>query len=126
MEPGIMLLHGKIPKDRLGAITQIFDANSFMEVFAALQWVPDQVLYRVILPAQIGTGGAVQYEPIPGAVMDLHSHARNKAFFSSQDNRDDQGFQLHGVYSELPEPTWLFRIGIYGYFADLEMEDIFE
>jgi len=50
-----------------------------------------------------------------------------KAFFSMTDNVDEQGLRLYMVVGKLNSlfPEAKLRVGVYGYFAPIRMEDIF-
>lgn len=54
-------------------------------------------------------------------VVDLHTHGRLPAFWSSEDDRDDQGIKVAGVFGRLyeAEPDACFRLAINGRFRPL-------
>lgn len=53
--------------------------------------------------------------------VDLHSHGRVPAFWSADDDRDDQGVRVCGVFGNLDQarPTARFRLVLNGMFKDL-------
>jgi PRTRC genetic system protein A len=53
--------------------------------------------------------------------VDLHSHGRLPAFWSAEDDRDDQGVRVCGVFGNLDRerPTARFRLVLNGLFKDL-------
>lgn len=53
--------------------------------------------------------------------VDLHSHGRVHAFWSAEDDRDDQGVRVCGVFGNLDQarPTARFRLVLNGMFKDL-------
>lgn len=53
--------------------------------------------------------------------VDLHSHGRLAAFWSDEDNRDDQGIKVAGVFGRLHEaqPDACFRLVINGLYRPL-------
>jgi hypothetical protein len=74
---------------------------------------------RVHRPRQVGTGASVHYEDAIDygrAILDLHSHASMKAFFSATDDADEQGFRWYGVIGRVYDrPEIALRLGVYGY-----------
>jgi hypothetical protein len=49
-----------------------------------------------------------------------------RAFFSGQDNNDEQGLKIYGVIGSLGKmPTLQLRAGVYGYFHPLRWSDVF-
>ena len=85
--------------------------------------------YCLHMPPQQATVDRVKYEVLPNTVVDLHSHARMPAFFSgSFDDPDEQGFRLSVVVGRLDTdtPELKARVGVYGYFAEVSLEDIFK
>ena len=68
----------------------------------------------------------MEYTPFPNTVAEFHSHGRMTGFFSSQDNRDEQGFKIYGVLGSLASnsPQVNFCLGIYGYFRQLTFQDL--
>ncbi|MCK6375979.1 PRTRC system protein A [Zoogloea sp.] len=53
--------------------------------------------------------------------VDLHTHGRAPAFWSADDDRDDQGIKVAGVFGLLdqPKPMARFRLVINGLYQDL-------
>lgn len=54
--------------------------------------------------------------------VDLHTHGRGPAFWSSEDDRDDQGIKVAGVFGLLdrPRPTACFRLVVNGLYQPLD------
>lgn len=75
-----------------------------------MQSSPTRITYR--LPA-MGADETV--------AVDLHTHGRLPAFWSSEDDRDDQGIKVAGVFGRLheSEPDACFRLAINGRFRPL-------
>ena len=120
------LAHGPIP-------AHIFDlglgwmlAAPDTERFFAVKWDGDA--YRLVVPAQEGTGSSLTYRPPPGVIAEFHSHGRHRAFFSATDDRDEQGFRIYGVVGRLDtlQPELTLRLGIYGHFAPLHWRQVFD
>ncbi|MGI8655428.1 MAG: hypothetical protein ACR2LC_09440 [Pyrinomonadaceae bacterium] len=75
-----------------------------------------------VKPTETGEGSS--YER---ALIELHSHHSMKAFFSGQDNRDEQGFRIYAVLGEIfSRPTLRVRVGCFGYFYEIPARSIFE
>ena len=53
--------------------------------------------------------------------VDLHTHGRGPAFWSADDDRDDQGIKVAGVFGLLdqPAPVACFRLVINGLYKSL-------
>lgn len=97
-----------------------------VEAMVAIRW--EAGMYRVVKPRQEAGGTHVCYEPVPGAVVELHSHHRMRAYFSPQDDSDEQGLGVYGVIGRLhtERPEVVLRLGAYGYWLELPWGDVFE
>lgn len=83
---------------------------------------------EVTKPEQDTSAGNVRYKggDDPDIILDLHSHHEMSAYFSSTDNRDEQGFRLYGVFGTIwSRPTLRLRIGVYGDFYHVDPGEIF-
>ncbi len=60
-------------------------------------------------------------------ILEIHSHGNMKAFWSSTDDRDEQGFRLYGVIGRLDSnaPEIRIRVGVHGYHYPITQEVIF-
>ena len=125
VEPKVELRHGPLPAGILEQGIAWFMEDPSRERLFAVRWEGGK--YRPVFPDQEGTRTSLTYTPAAGAVAEFHSHGRLGAFFSAIDDRDEQGFRIYGVVgrlgSELPQID--LRIGVYGYFAPLDMEEVF-
>jgi len=123
----VELHHGKIPGHLWELALNLMLADRHREVYLAITW--DFGSYHIHQPNQKQGAASVEFETIPDTVLDLHSHgAIGKAFFSAQDNRDEQGLKLYGVVSEPFDlvAVVMIRVGAYGYFQDMKWSDVFE
>lgn len=79
-------------------------------------------------PRQTATRYQVDFEDNPASIVDLHSHNTMGAFFSPQDNRDEQGFRLYCVIGRLDteQPEILCRVGVFGHFMNVPMTAVFD
>jgi len=118
------LPHGKIPVRLYDLALSIFMARNDEEQYLAITWENE---YRLRMPAQERSSASVTYENLLSCVMDIHSHHRMSAWFSGQDNADEQGLRLYMVVGRLDTlvPEVEIRLGVYGYFAPLELRDVF-
>lgn len=87
--------------------------------------------YYLTSPHQSGDVGSVSYyEPDQSnIVMEIHTHPKHGAWFSSQDDRDEKGFRLYGVvdpYGATAESQIAVRLGVYGYYYALEPHLVFD
>ena len=122
----LFLKHGKIPRRLYDAVFNVLSADPEKECYLAIVWDERKNSYQARYPSQIETPGDVSYEKIPNTVMDIHSHC-GIAFFSTTDNEDEQGFKLYMVIGRVDDaPEYRLRLGAYGYFHELDFEEVFE
>lgn len=124
LKESVELTYGKIPRHIHDLTISIFAADPRREHYLAVIWDRG---YQLKMPAQDGGGAGVTYERLPHTVLDIHSHSIMTAFFSWTDNHDEQGFRLYMVIGEMNTlfPEVRLRLGIYGYFAELELQEVF-
>ena len=121
----IELIHGKIPQYLLDLAVAKFMLKPDIEQYMAITF--EGLAYWLREPKQEAGPGHVNYETVPGTVMDLHSHTGSMpARFSGIDDFDEKGFMLYGVVADLRQlfPTVTFRIGVYAYFLPIEKSEI--
>jgi PRTRC genetic system protein A len=103
------------------------------ETLFHLIWMETDRRWRLDKPAQTATGGSVK--PLDDgdgssyqlATIEVHSHHQMTAFFSGQDDADEQGFRIYGVIGEIfTEPKLRVRVGCFGQFFEIPAETIFE
>ena len=121
LDPAIHLPRGRIPADVWLTAAEIAREALPREVYVAVVYdEPDgdgeEGGYRVVKPDQATSRVHVRYEPVAGAVLELHSHNSLPAWPSETDRRDEKGFRLYGVLGRLDTATpevslWL---GVYG------------
>jgi len=121
----IELAHGKIPGVVLALATGALNADPFRERYVAIVWDNG---YHLKVPQQVGGGASVEYERLPNTVVEFHSHSMMSSFFSGTDTRDEQGFGVYVVVGRLDMliPEMQARIGVYGYFASLNLDEVFD
>jgi len=120
----VELSQGKIPRNLSDLAISILAADPWRERYLAVTWDGS---YHLESPVQEGKAGGVSYERLPGTVLDIHSHGFLGAFFSGTDDRDEQGLGLYMVVGKLDMllPDVELRVGLYGYFAPIRMEEVF-
>ena len=120
------LAHGPIPVHLFELGLRWFRQAPDTERFFAVGW--DQGAYRLVVPPQAGTRASLTYRPPSGVVAEFHSHGKHRAFFSATDDGDEQGFRIYGVVGRLgaPLPELALRLGIYGHFAPLDWQQVFD
>ena len=125
MSESVQLAHGKIPASLLSEALILMQRSLSREVYVAVVWGDGR--YSLRIPEQEASGAHVTYQRIPNTVLDLHSHPTMSGTFSGVDNRDEVGFQLYGVIGRLDHliPEYSFRVGVYGYFHPMLLENIF-
>ena len=121
----IELKKGKIPYSLYElAISSLFASGTHREHYVAITWDGG---YHLQTPTQEGGMGSVQYEPLPNTILEFHSHGTMSAFFSRTDDQDEQGLGIYGVVGELNllAPVIKMRVGAYGYFAPVDLKEVF-
>jgi PRTRC genetic system protein A len=125
LERKFELKKGKIPSSFLDMALSVAFANPGREAYLAVAWEDG---YHLKIPDQTGEPGSVKYAVMSNTIMDIHTHGALPPFFSSDDDADEQGFRLSLVIGSLlaEREEILVRIGIYGYYADLEIGEVFK
>jgi len=89
--------------------------------------------YALVFPVQAANEGMVvpadRYHPaLEHVLIDLHSHNSMTAFFSSQDDRDEQnGFRIYAVVGRLnTKPQIKVRVGVFGCWMAVRPSLVFE
>ena len=125
VERKVELRHGPLPAELLERGVDWFLEEPSHERLFAVRWEGGQ--YRMAFPNQEGRRTSLTYTPVEGAVAEFHSHGRLGAFFSAIDDQDEQGFRIYGVVGKLGEPVPQIdlRIGVYGYFGQLDLGEVF-
>lgn len=79
------------------------------------------------VPRQTATRTRVDFVDDPNSIIDIHSHNSMGAFFSHQDNKDEQGFRFYCVLGKLDTdtPEIICRVGVFGFFMNVPMTTIF-
>ncbi len=123
LSPKIVLRNGLIPVDLLYQAVNEMMVDPTIEFYAAITRGPSG--YDLRFPAQLGTSASLTYAvPESRIILDLHSHASMKAFFSKTDDADEQALRIYGVVGRLSTvPQLKLRVGVYGYFMNLPMVD---
>jgi hypothetical protein len=108
------------------------DAGKSVEALFHLWW--DGERWRVEFPEQIADEWNVR--PVHSgegtstarALIELHSHHHMAAFFSAEDDADEEnGFRLYAVIGDIfSRPAIRVRVGLHGYFCEVEAAEIFE
>ena len=103
-------------------------AGNPQEIFFGLHWLGWG--WGLIVPEQDAGAAFVRptnpYDPaVSQAIIEVHSHHRMAACFSTTDDRDETGFKLYGVLGDLDQqPTLRLRVGIYGHHHDIPASSV--
>jgi PRTRC genetic system protein A len=129
VEPYVRLEAGKIPLICTQAILAEFQSDLPNE---SLVWVRlEDKKWKVIKPEKIADENSVHpvdpFDPAGiAALVDVHSHDTMEPFFSTEDDKDETGFRIFAVFGLLDtEPCVMARVGIYGYYWQLDAGDVF-
>ena len=127
LEEGIELPLGKIPMKWWESALRIFQHALPQERLLTIgNFGQRPGLYLTQAPEQKTTRSSVRYRPLDGQLFEVHSHGFLRAFFSSTDDADEQGFRIYGCVGLFEgRQEWKLRVGIYGYFAPLELDQVF-
>ncbi len=122
----VELARGPIPAALFELGLRWFLDDPDTERFFAIRW--DGGAYRLVVPPQEGTATSLEYTPPAGVVAEFHSHGTSRAFFSTTDNKDEQGFRIYGVVGRLNKyrPELSLRVGVYGHFAPADWSQVFD
>lgn len=89
--------------------------------------------WELVRPPQLADGGHCKpLEDGPGsshasALIECHSHHNMRAYFSGIDDADEQGFRIYAVMGTvLSAPEIRVRVGVHGYFWDIDPRWVFE
>jgi len=124
LQERVVLTHGRIPAYLFGSALGFMGEDLTTELYVAVVW---RGRYSLDIPSQDAGGAHVKYTRPPATVLDLHSHPTFAARFSGTDNADEVGFQLYGVVGMIHTlaPQYTFRVGIYGHFKELMLQEVF-
>lgn len=126
LQPDLKLVNGLIPGLLWELAMNAMLVNSQKETFVAIQWVKEIGRYILRFPEQKQGETSVVYQCLDNIVLEIHSHASMRAFFSPQDNADEQGFRIYCVIGKLSElPQVRLRLGIYGYHQEVSWSQVF-
>ena len=122
----VELRHGPIPAGLIIEGARWMQQTPTRERYFAILWNKDR--YQIEKPIQTGQSSKVEYLTTENAAAEFHSHALHPAFFSTTDDKDEQGLRVYGVIGrlDLPNPQLLMRLGVYGYFQELEWHQVFD
>ena len=144
LEPKVVMRYGHIPQRFFDLALNTMLTTPDKERYAAVTFSGG---YHIFVPPQEGSMGRVQYETGDHVLLDMHTHPKMPARFSSKDNEDETGLKLYAVigtlgeYSQVkPEMTYdeqmaclqancpavSLRVGVYGYFHPIAWKDVFD
>ena len=120
----VELKNGPIPASLLNSIIKWMQQDPDHERYAVITWTGDQ--YQAQAPPQDGRSARVRYQNVRHAALEIHSHGRLPAFFSSTDDADEQGLRLYAVAGRLDQetPTLALRAGVYGHMEQLHPQEV--
>ncbi len=130
LEPFVNL--PRVPAIYMHHILQASKENLPNEILFWFNFGHDRQVWNLDAPLQICRPASVfpvdKSDPLGiQALIDLHSHALMKPFFSSTDNRDEQGFRIFAVIGKVDnKPEIRVRVGVYGNYWDIPASMIFE
>lgn len=146
IEPYLELDYPSVPANLVGRMLELArQATSFtttstsskadpssLEILFYLVWEgDDKQEWRLIVPEQVQRPASVRPKDPTGlayqsALIEAHSHHRMAAFFSSTDDRDEQGLKFYCVLGNIfdDKSQIAVRLGVYGQFFPLPAETI--
>lgn len=124
---------GKIPGKLLDEIIAFFRKDPEKEAAAQIFYDAERKEYRVHYPPQEAGSCSVVFRRDPELendcvlMMDVHSHGRMQAFFSTVDDHDEKGTRLFLVIGRLDKAVQCrLRAGIAGSYREVPIADVFE
>lgn len=126
VDPYARLKTPLIPSAWLWSVLNGARRNLPNEVLYQFHW--DGATWRCIVPPQSTGMAFVGFIEEGAPLVDLHSHGHMKAFFSTTDDSDEQGFRFYAVVGHVDTrvPQLLVRAGVYGHHWDVPATTIFE
>ena len=125
LAPKFHLPHAKIPAGIMEIVLDLMLFEHATEIYAAIVYENGE--YGLKSPNQVGSAARVLYERPDNVVLELHSHGKIGAFFSSLDNSDEQGLRLYGVVGNPRGGLQVkMRLGVYGYYGPVELQNVFD
>lgn len=106
-------------------------------VFLSRRAIPNEILFYLfyennswnlyIPPQRTHPSYAQPLEDSKYVPIEVHSHNTMPAFFSSTDNRDENGLRIYGVLGRVDQPVADFRlrVSIYGHYSVLPYQLVF-
>ena len=122
----------RVPAILMHHILQASQENLPNEILFWFNFDHDQQVWNLDAPLQICRPASVfpaaKNNPLGiKALIDLHSHALMDSFFSTTDNKDEQGFRIFAVIGKVNEkPEIRVRVGVYGNYWNIPASMIFE
>ena len=125
LEAGATLAHGPVPMGLLQAALRAMRLAAPSELMAVVVHDPDAG-YQLRYPPQSTGATRVEYEALPGGILEIHSHVDGSARFSHTDDQDERGLAIYGVVGRLSSrPEVSLRLGVYGNFQKLPVSAVF-
>lgn len=128
-----LLSAGKIPGSILEEIIAFFKRDPTKEAAVQVFYDVERKRYRIYYPPQKAGSCSVVFSRSPELendcvlMMDVHSHGRMNAFFSSIDDHDEKGTRLFMVIGRLDGAVQCrLRAGIAGSYQEVPVGDVFE
>lgn len=124
----------KIPISLAREVVKCFEGDPKKEYALQIFYDCEKKQYELYEPEQYTAAASVIFhrnwkqEREKVLVMDIHSHGRFSAFFSSTDDSDEKGIRLYMVVGNLDQSihSYKLRAGMAGIFGNLKLEDVFE
>ncbi|RUS44913.1 Mov34/MPN/PAD-1 family protein [Cohnella sp. AR92] len=136
VQEGVVLKGPKIPGEFLATTIAFFRHYCEKRVEAAVHiyWDRSRREYDLVCPEQVVSSNEVQAFIEPSSnphrelIMTIHSHAADRAFYSSGDNQNDRGFKVYGIIGRLDEqiPECCFRARYNDTSFELTPRELFE
>lgn len=131
VQPAYRLLISRLPESLLAAAYQSAltarKKNGGLREALYTFHVQEKQVY-LMRPRQVATPGSVTSAGLddPTTLLELHSHGNMPAFWSSTDDRDEQGIRLYGVMGRLDtQPELKLRVGVCGHWKPLFVNQLF-
>lgn len=138
VEPHVRLHTPRVPADLVRAMLnearqQCATRGEFVETLFFFCWDDREARWIFHVPPQDQTLWSVRTtdthadSAYVNALIEVHSHHWEKAFFSRDDNLDEVGFRIYAVLGRIFEhPELKVRVSVYGDWWELPASQIFE
>jgi PRTRC genetic system protein A len=133
LEDKIVFEYPRVPERIVAEMLERSRRVVFPNVEVLFHLVYEAEAWTLYEPPQVRNGWSVRpAEDGPGssyarAIIEVHSHFSERAFWSPGDNQEEQGFRIYAVLGNVQaKPELVTRVGVYGHHWIIPAAIVFE